>query len=181
MGRLLDRSEIDIRYIHSNVTSDVLDPFIREAEDYDIKPFLGDELYYALVTAAAESPIDTIYDDLLNGVDYSYGANTIEFLGLKKAIQYYAYARWLVHHDVSHTPVGLVIHTDDHSERPTDVSIKIKITQARSAASQILEDTRKYLNENSSLYELWGCAGTIRRGIRLRIVGKNNRYGSNGI
>jgi len=77
----------DVKALHPTAELDgaVLEPHIQKAQDLDLRPVLGDVLYYDfmskfLVTGDASY---AIYQTLLNGGSYTYAGNTIYFDGLK--------------------------------------------------------------------------------------------------
>lgn len=164
MGRLIATSNMSVRYMTAGVDANRFDPFIVEAEELDIRPFLGDALFKDMVDGLASSPQEEIYTDLLNGKTYTCGSYTIDFKGLSQALQYYAYARYLGNSDITHVKTGAVVLDGEFSQRPTKVDIQRKIDQARSSAGTFLEDARKFLNEKSTTYPLWNCNGDVRRG-----------------
>ena len=155
MGRLLSLSDFTIRYMQTGVQSTRFDVYIVEAENMDIRKFLGDALFYDFVEGIASSPQEEIYTNLLNGTTYTCGTDTIEFRGIGEALQYFAYSRYLMDNGLVHTKTGSVHKTDEFSDRPSNAEIQRKIDQAESAGRTALDDARKFLNENFSSYPLW--------------------------
>lgn len=162
MGRLLTLTKFTIRHLTAGVDAPRFDPFIVEAEEGDIRPFLGDALFLDFVNGLAASTQVSKYVDLLNGTTYTYGDDTIEFKGIGQALQYYAYARYLQEHDITHTKVGAAILQGEFAQRPAGTSIQRKIDSARSMAVVFMGDTKKFLLNNADTYPLY-CAGAAPR------------------
>ena len=55
-----------------------LKPFILEAQEFDLKPFMGDAFYIALMTDFDASPSLSTYSDLFNGSTYTYDGETYQ-------------------------------------------------------------------------------------------------------
>lgn len=170
MGRLISLSDIDIRYMTAGVSSSHFDPYIKEAEELDIRPFLGDALYYALVSDVASSPISTKYNELLNGGTYTYSGETIEFKGIKMALQYYAYARYLANHEVVNTKSGQRTKTEEFSSVPSAGATQRRIDQAKSAGREYLESAKRFLDTKSSTYDLWGTTERNKPTLKFRVL-----------
>jgi hypothetical protein len=161
MGQLIDRNDLTaFRNLSVNIDDAALDPYIIEAELFDIKPFLGAALFKDFIENKAEQK----YLDLLNGVDYTYDSNTITFEGLLGAIAYFAIARYLNFANTASTPYGIKIKTSEHSSEPSSVQVRAQIDQARTSANFYLNETKQFLDENYASYLLWKCAGKKRKG-----------------
>lgn len=154
----------------AGVSSSHFDPYIKEAEELDIRPFLGDALYYALVSAVASSPVTPIYDDLLNGTTYTYSGETVEFKGIKMAIQYYAYARYLANHDVVNTKSGQRQKVEEFSQIPSAGATQRRIDQAKSAGREYLESAKRFLDTNYASYTLWGATKREKPTLKFRVL-----------
>lgn len=163
---LITKSDIQaIKQFSDNVMLSKIQPFIDEAEELDLKPQLGPALYKALVDGIAASPSVTIYQTLLDGEDYTYCDETITYPGLKKAIAYFAYARYLAESDLISTVTGMARPTPDNSQIASDKSISRRIAQAREAGSHYFDEAHQYLCEKSDTYPLYkGDTGERRRG-----------------
>ena len=54
------------KQISSNLNAIKIDSEINEAQEFDLRPFMGDEFYLALLDDFSASPSLQIYDDLFN-------------------------------------------------------------------------------------------------------------------
>src|SRR5690554_260257 len=114
MTNLITISDIQaFKPISNNIdVSKKLNTFIREAQEFDLRPILGDEFYLAIVADFEASPSLVTYSDLFNGVTYTYGSNTYQHDGLKSVLVYYAYSRYLNDVQINQTAFGAVIKTN---------------------------------------------------------------------
>jgi len=173
MGDIINISDLkDLKDLSVNIDNAQLDPHIKQAELFDIKPFLGAALYRAFITALALDSPTQIYLDLLNGVEYTYGTDTIKFEGLKYAVGYFALARYLPFANTASTKYGIKIKDSLNSTEPSTKQIQMQIDQARSAAQFYLNEANQFLTEKKTTYTLWKCDGLKRKGgANLSVVG----------
>jgi hypothetical protein len=167
----------DIRSIKSislNLNQDKeLVPNIIEAQEYDLRPILGDNFFLDLVDDLTASPSLVLYSDLWNGSEYTYGGERYKHEGIKTVLAYHAYARYLSGANIQSTATGFVHKTNQYSERVDDKSISRLIAQARSAAQVSESRVREFLNRNSSDYPLWKGVKTkgYSSGMKIRSIG----------
>jgi len=112
--KLISLTDIqELKGISSNVNIvKQLNPFIIEAQEMELRPFLGDEFYLALL---ADAPTFANYGDLFNGVDYTYNGHQYRNDGIKPMLIYYAYARYLNNAQSIITPNGIVSKENNNS------------------------------------------------------------------
>lgn len=134
-----------------NVAERVLG-YISEAQVFDVKPRLGGVFYHDLITNLSS----TIYLELLSGKTYTdSAAQAFHFQGLKPAIAYYAYARFILNSQATVTPFGAVRKLDQNSE-PLDEKSLVRLgNQARMAADALMDDVIAFLNIKVSDYPKW--------------------------
>jgi len=155
--------------IPSTVSADRLNVHIDKAETFDLKPFLGREFYYKMVTLleayatslAANSSYTATADqqlmlDLFEGKTYNNSrGNTIIYPGLRKGIALMAFARYTKWDKFRSTNTGVVKKRHEHSD-PIDSSEEAsQVTQARSEVNAILAEVVSFLTDNKSSYPLW--------------------------
>lgn len=176
MANLITISDFaDYRAISTNV-NDVkrLDPYIAEAQEFDLKALLGQYLYDDFV----KNITNTIYQSLLNGKEYTdtSGYNVI-YKGIKPVLVYYAYSRFLANDNIKSTASGFVIkRQDEYSEPISEKTMSRLIQQAESSALSYFEGVKKFLNDNYSIYPLWKYCGintNKRSGCNISSVGGN--------
>lgn len=150
---------------------------INEAQEFDLRPVLGDELYLAIIAAAASLGI---YAPLVNGCNYTYSGRAYQHDGLKAILVYYAYARIIPALEENATPFGMVQKTNEFSTPVSSKIIGAKIAQAISGAQVLQARTIDYLNRNQSTFPLWrgNIVETKTGGLRISAVGGRSKIGS---
>jgi hypothetical protein len=136
-----------------------LEPYILEAQEFDLRPLLGDELYNAVVEDFEASPSLQVYGDLFNGSDWTVGSHTYKHNGLIPVLCYFAYARYKTNSNVEDTAFGTVTKRNIESEPVSEKTIARQSDQARSGAMAYWYKVEKFLCDNSEDYDLWvnGC------------------------
>lgn len=158
------------KYISQNLDDRDIDPVIDEAQEFDLKPVLGRELYQDFLNNLT----DTKYQDLLNGKEYTPTGYTssVKFQGVKEVLKYYVYARMVVLDGAKNTPSGFVQKTLENSERLSGTQRTQMIAQARSGAKAHEDEMVFFLNNFYPDYPLW--QSTLRKnkgyGFRMRAV-----------
>lgn len=148
-----------------------LRPYILEAQDLDLRIFLGDEFYIDLLDDYDASPSLVKYSDLYNGVDYTYSTYKYRCDGIVPLLVNFAYARYLSMANIHSTPYGLMRKTSENSEAITDQQQARIIAQAKSQAIVYQERVKNYLDRNYTLYPLWRCCSNNRRQGSIKIYG----------
>lgn len=174
MANLITISDFaDYRAISTNV-NDVkrLDPYIAEAQEFDLKELMGQYLYDDFI----KNILTTKYQELLNGKEYTDTSGyTVNYKGIKPVLVYYAYSRFLANDNIKSTASGFVIkRQDEYSEPISEKTMARLIQQAESSALSYFEGVRKFLNDNYTTYTLWQYCGvnpTKQSGCRISAVG----------
>jgi len=148
-----------------------LDPYIQEAEQFDLRAFLGEELFLALVEDYEASPslATAIYADLYNGKTYTYSGRTYKHEGLVPVLAYYTFARFAAMSGTHSTKHGFVTKQTDFSEPASEKTIARMIGQAKSSAMVYQDRVRLFLSHNSESYPLWHGSGKRTKG-QLKII-----------
>ena len=131
-----------------------VESYIREAQDNDLKEFIGPALYYDLLINGDT----TANRDLLNGKVYTIAGSTpltIKFNGLVPVIVYYSLARIIINNQANITSFGVVSKTTGQSTPIDAATIKQMVTELRSIAVSYQNEAEKFLNYNSTSYPLW--------------------------
>ncbi len=128
-----------------------VDPFILKAQRSDLKPFLGDALYFDFV----ENITDTNYVDLLDGTTYIYQGNTIYFNGIKPMLAAYSYARTLKNIDINVGRGSVVSKDTEQSEKHENSIIYRRHTEAKSEALRLQNELEQFLDTKKTDYPLW--------------------------
>lgn len=146
-----DKEEVlEIRNIGTNALEG-LEEMITEAEEVDIKQFLGPVLYKDF----KDNKTADKYLKLLNGTAYTIGSDSVDFPGIKKAILHFALARWYIERSLRPTRTGLVGKETDFSSRADAKALAEKVDQERSTGTYYLAETTRYLCNNTDIYPLY--------------------------
>lgn len=146
-----------------------LNQYIQEAQVFDLKPILGQELFYDILKEYDESPALATYYDLFHGAEYTKNGRKYTHEGLVPVLCYFTYARYKANANVEETASGSVIKNNQYSEQASEKTIARQIDQARSGAYAYMQDVIKFLNDNASDYPLWKseCVESNKRSIRI--------------
>jgi hypothetical protein len=132
-----------------------LTPQILEAQDFDLRPILGDEFYFALVEDFEASPSLQVYAALFNGCNYTYNGRQYSHEGIKAFLVYATYARYIANSNVIATPTGMMHKVNQFSEHVSEKTIARLVEQARSGAEMQKIRFVDFLNRNVNDYPLW--------------------------
>lgn len=160
-----------VKSISLNINeSKQLNPYILEAQNFDLRELLGDTFYLDLI---ADFPTLTKYSLLFNGGQYTYQNENYYVDGIKQFLVYSTYARYIVNSGVISTATGMVAKTNQYSEKVDEKTIMRLSTQARSGATFCEENIVKFLERNKSTYPLYKCDnnGKFTNGIKIRNIG----------
>ena len=155
---LIDITDIKkYRDISSNIDSSRIDSQISSAQIEDLRAVLGDPLYLDFVTKVFDtgSADYTKYQELLNGKQYTYEGNTIEFYGIKPMLVRYAYANIVRTQNVNVTRFGVNRKLTDQSEPIEKADLSNEIRDAKNHALVYQENTIKFLTNNTTDYPLY--------------------------
>lgn len=111
--------------------------FINEAEQMNIKPVLGDDLFLDLLENGEEQ---SNYIVLLGGGTYTVDEQIYTFAGLKQALSYYVYAKYVMVGDFNATRFGVMMKDDSYSSH-------ISAAERSNAYNDSLEIANFYLQE----------------------------------
>lgn len=157
--------------------------YINEAQEFDLRPHLGDRFFYDLLANYST----TAYQDLLNGVaTYVFETYNYSYQGLKAAICYYAYARYLPDSPFKDTDFGLMRKKNEYSDHVDSKFVKLRQTNAESVAKGYLDQSllylRRYATIDDTKYPIWNlgvsCASPSSPGFRISKVGNISGHSS---
>jgi hypothetical protein len=133
------------------------EPYALEAQDQDLRPILGDGLYYDFMTKwySTGDAMYTAYQNLLNGTTYTYNGQTIYFDGLKPMIVYFTLARFVQNNPIHVTRFGIVMKTTNNSQNVDPVTLRQVVSELRSNAVTYKNQVDTYLLQNQSTYTLY--------------------------
>jgi len=154
----------DYKYVADSLKNTTSWPqFVTEAQQFDVKVWLGDGLLNEILTQSVTSPasVSTANQILLDGGSYTYNDKTYLFQGLKAAIIYYAFARFTNRTPYNYTAAGVVLKDSDLSTPVGDKIIQRLETEARLMADAIRDEIILFLNRNYATYPLWKNRCTV--------------------
>jgi hypothetical protein len=165
----------DFKQLTSNITeAKQLTPYIDEAQEFDLRSFLGDELYIDLVADYEASPSLETYSDLYNGSTYTYSGKTYKHEGIVPVLVYYAYSRYLANSSVHSTKYGMVQKTNEFSQPASEKTLSRLIAQAKSGAFVYQNRVKLFLSHNASSYPLWYGSKKRTGALRISPIGGNS-------
>lgn len=149
--------------------------FILDAQEYDLRNFLGDNLYLSLLADFEGHPSLQIYEDLFNGSTYEISGCKYKHEGVKSILINHAYARYLAHSNMTHTATGMVTKLNQYSDPISSKELTRLIEQARAKAAACEQRVERFLCDKSNDYPLWADfrikKTKYKNGIKLKIVG----------
>lgn len=161
---------------YTRITSSVdsvksLEPFIIDAQEMDLRPFIGQELYIDLINEFESYPSLPTYNYLFNGCTYQVGTKNYLHHGLKAVLVFYTWHRFILGGNIQSTRMGMVVKKNEFSEPASEATIARIASQAKSMAVVYQDSVKCYLDNNNSLYPLWKCNRGHRGSIKIRGIG----------
>lgn len=144
------------RDLTSNIPTKRITPFIREAQEFDLRNLLGVELY------------DKVVDDI-SPLNYP---NLDAYL--IPCLSYWAYARFVKNNRATMTSNGVVFKNVDGSVQASDQAVGYLITDANEAAANYANRLVDYLNDNVADYPEWAKSchcRKVRGAVKISAVG----------
>lgn len=130
-----------IRPIANNLNAkDRLLPYIEEAENLFVIDTLGAANYKAISEDASK------FDLVLNGGYYEKCGQTAHLVGLKAAIAYLAYSRFLLNQQVNVTSFGVVVKNGELSNPVDNKQVIYQSNQAKEIGLKYLNEVAEYLS-----------------------------------
>lgn len=128
--------------------------FIREAQQLDFRPLLGDSLYIDFLTKVDDENDASYvkYQELLNGVVYTKNTLSVIFSGCIPVLSYYTLARWLSNGGVSYTNAGPTTKIGQQSQIADSASIKREVDNLKSSAIRYAGELKRFLIDSGTTY-----------------------------
>jgi hypothetical protein len=145
-----------------NIEATRLNVFIKKAQDLDLKPFFGNVFFYDLIKNLDEDGqiltkvrrINIL--ELIDGTEYTdRHGNLLYFDGIKPALVYWTFARFIEADSVRYTATGPVIKHHDQADNLTSGRIAKLVAQQRSVANAHANDIVQFLDAKREVYPLW--------------------------
>lgn len=159
-----------IRQIAKNIDTERVNIYIREAEMLDLMPLIGAEFYQKLsnlgpiVLEKCRKTLQTEDGEIIaTENEYDLPINEWKFLnggyyltcdgekrhceGIRTALCYYAYARFIRSHSLQTTPFGVVTKTGDESSSVDMHTVAAMSSEARKIADEYLSQCLMFWDE----------------------------------
>ena len=169
LRHLIDENEVLLlsRGMSVHVDKAKIEIYLSEAENIDVKPALGDALFWDI------SENQEKYSLLLNGGMYEterYGKKL--FSGLKVALAYYVYARIVKNGDGNVTRYGYFNKEDEFGSRPDFKEKLMAYNDAFDIAAKYMQECLEFLSANKDTYPLFKKGRVRANGNSYKIVGE---------
>lgn len=152
------------RKMSVHIDKDKMDSFIREAENMDLKPVMGDSLLYAVRRDSSAFPA------LLNGGMYESASGEVKtFEGLKTALAYFTFARFVRNGDGNVTRVGFTVKDNEHSTRASESEKERAYNDARAIAERYLRECMEFVSVDERCQSC--CGQRKRKEGRYKVLG----------
>lgn len=147
-------------------------PIIREVQQVDIKPQLGEHFYNRLIAyVASHTEANEYLDKLLAGGTYTCGGDTYSFAGLESAVAYYTHANLIDANAGFLTSTGLRSGSDNYSSMADYKDKRNAFDSERKVAESYMADCIAYLNRNAKEAGWELCKTKIRKQ-RFYVIGQ---------
>ena len=172
MDNLLTATEVRAlcRPISQNFKDSTIEIYIPEAEQIDVKPILGEQMYIDLSEAQTGTTLTDNQILILDGGVYTVDNRKYVFSGLKKAISYFVYSRLIRNADGQLVSFGFVNKQTNESERP-------ELREKLHAADDAMKTGNTYLNEVlqfiklNNLDTVYPCSNSSVRRLSINAIG----------
>lgn len=162
----------DFKHISANINSATkLNPFINEAQEFDLRPLMGAEFFLDLIADFEASPSLATYSDLFNGSEWTVGTIKHQHNGIKPVLAYFSFARYLMNQGANSAPFGMVQKLNNPESQPiSERTLERLVSQAKSGAQAYWSRVNKFLLDNKSDYPLYRCPKKPQSGGGLRFI-----------
>lgn len=143
-----------VRDLSLQIKDSKINPIISDAQISDLRPLLGDALFYDIL-AKSTLPDPNLYTDLLNGCDYVINDITYHQFGVKRLLIELAYVRYMFDSTDISTPFGVIDKKfNDGTTMSRDRSKELSNLRKKTANDFWL-GVEHYLYNNTETYTLF--------------------------
>lgn len=168
MKILITKQHLDeFRPISGFIDIDRINPYIQEAQSFDLKQLLGPALFVDFMAKYDNDglgAIYTAYQNLLKGSTYTVSGRTYEHPGLIGFLVYCTLARFYNGQQTNVTRYGLV-GLQGEGMTPLDArAVAAEVAQLKANALSFAEEIRDFLAANASTYPLYSSVNDMTIG-----------------
>lgn len=154
MTPLINAADIrSVRDLSNQIKDSKINPIISDAEISDLRPLLGDALFYAI----KKTPSD--YTNLLDPLEYVLNDKTYYHFGVKRLLIELAYARYMFDNGDVSTPFGIVDKNFQEGNKSSRERVKELSNLRKKTANDYWLSIERYLVYNRDLYPLYEFNG----------------------
>lgn len=160
------------REISRGVRDDKMNPFIEESQYLDLRPLLGDRLYFALEAESKTDPKSVRFVELMEGGTYQHNENTYFNPGVEKVLSIFSYSRYILLGSFTDTAFGFVQKSDQDSTPVGDAQKRNIHKMEQQSAARYFAEVSIFIGRNTDTYPEWkreGCGRSNNSG-RFRIA-----------
>ena len=169
MIKLVTKSDIRMySQLSTNTDEQLVNLFIEDCQLVDLKPLLGELLYQDMIDNTSTQP----YQDLLNGVAYTYDGNSYYSDGIKPVLSKFVYGRYLLTSSNVDTGFGMVQKRDQNSTA-SDFEMKKTLNKLYyQQGYEYFKSVRNYLDRHATTYPLWDndCSVSTQRTFKINKI-----------
>ena len=158
---ILKKADVEVyRNISANFNQAKFDAYAVDIQRVPLRELLNDVLYNALINDLTVGGIPNTerFTKLVDGEEYEYNGDNIEYFGLKPFLSYHWLGLNIREGDYFQADYGNIQFSDNPQDNMTKISQKT-IDRINSAYMKYVTSYRnniaQYLNENSSTYPEW--------------------------
>lgn len=137
------------RWVSGNLTPAQVEPFILDAQEFELRPFLGDDLYLDVLASYQEPD----YQKLLDGENFVWPVGSTRnrrFIGIKSALAYFVLELLVSEGGIHITATGTYEKDNEFSRAPSTARIQQVTNNFHEKGLKILSDARHYLDAKKS-------------------------------
>ncbi len=140
MELLISKSEVEQYFqIAIGRKESEFNNFIREAQQFELKKIMPQQLYYDIVTNPTQ------HDELLNEHSYECEGETYFHSGLKSVLAQFTYAIYLLKGNMQDTSYGVVVKQNNFSDPADYKERRDWHTRHIQQGNELYEEVKKYI------------------------------------
>ena len=157
MALLINAADIRaVRDLSLQIKDQKINPIISDAQISDLRPLLGDALYYD-VLKKFDAGGTHIYNDLIDGAEYVVNDITYVQYGLKRLVCELAYVRYMFDSSDISTPFGVMEKNFTDGQKTSRDRAKELSNMRKQTTNDYWLGIEHYLRNNTDTFTLFKC------------------------